>query len=124
MKNALVTLLGVFAILLTESCYYDKEELLYPDSKLPCDTTAVAKFSTEVLPVMNASCNAGGCHNTASASAGVILDTYAGVKTQALNGRLMGSTSVTGTMPKGASRLPNGTLAKIQKWIDSGTPNN
>ena len=107
------------------SCYYDKAELLYPGSNLPCDTTsATAKFSTDVLPVMNASCNLSGCHNSTDASSGVILDSYAGVRTQALNGRLMSSTSSTGTMPKNAARLSNCTLAKIQQWINSSTPNN
>ncbi len=124
MKTILFILTGIFTTAILGSCYYDKAELLYPDSKLPCDTTAVAKYSTDVAPIMSASCNQSGCHNTSDASAGVILDTYAGVKIQALNGRLMGSTSATGTMPKGANKLASCTLAKIQKWIDSGTPNN
>lgn len=125
MKSILLTLFSILAVLFIESCYYDKEELLYPGSKLPCDTTSTAaRFSTDVLPVMNASCNLSGCHNSTDASSGVILDTYAGIKTQALNGRLMGSTNSTGTMPKNASKLSSCTLAKIQQWIDSGTPNN
>ncbi|HRI23093.1 MAG TPA: hypothetical protein PLZ45_00400 [Ferruginibacter sp.] len=121
----IVTILASFLVLLSfESCYYDKAELLYPDGKVPCDTTTVMKFSTDVLPLMNTHCNSSGCHNTASASSGVILDTYNGVKTQAVNGRLMGSTGVNGSMPKGAAKLPSCTLAGIQRWIDSGTPNN
>lgn len=124
MKTILFILAGIITTAFLGSCYYDKAELLYPESKLPCDTTAVATYSTDVAPVMSASCNMSGCHNTTDASAGVILDTYAGVKIQALNGRLVGSTSATGTMPKGANKLANCTLAKIQKWIDSGTPNN
>ena len=124
MKNILFILACILTSALLGSCYYDKAELLYPDSKLPCDTTAVSKYSTDVLPIMSSSCNMSGCHNTTDAASGVILDTYAGVKVQALNGRLMGSTSATGTMPKGANKLLNCTLAKIQKWIDSGTPNN
>jgi cytochrome c553 len=125
MKTILLTLFSILVILFIEGCYYDKAELLYPDSNLPCDTTsATAKFSTDVLPVMNASCNLSGCHNSTDASSGVILDNYAGVRTQALNGRLMGSTSSTGTMPKNAARLSSCTLAKIQQWINSSTPNN
>jgi hypothetical protein len=125
MKTILLTLFSILGILFIEGCYYDKAELLYPDSNLPCDTiSATAKFSTDVLPVMNASCNLSGCHNSIDASSGVILDNYAGVRTQALNGRLMGSTSLTGTMPKNAARLSSCTLAKIQQWINSSTPNN
>jgi hypothetical protein len=110
-----------------ESCYYDKADVLYPDGKLPCDTSVVAKFSTDVLPVMNVSCNTSGCHNTTAASAGVILDTYAGVKAQVANGRLMGSINQTGgfsAMPKGAAKLNSCTITKLQQWINSGTPNN
>ncbi len=127
MKNALMlfVIISLIAVLSFESCYYDKADLLYPDGKLPCDTTIIAKFSSDVLPVLNASCNAGGCHNTVDAASGVILDTYTGIKTQALNGRLLGSTNlINGTMPKGGAKLASCTLAKIQQWINSGTPNN
>ena len=126
MKNKilLLALASVLSAVLFQSCYYDKADQLYPNSQ-PCDTTVVAKFSSEVLPVMANSCNAGGCHNTASASSGVILDTYAGVKTQALNGRLIGSIDhFNGTMPKGGAKLASCTITKIQQWIYSGTPNN
>ena len=61
------------------------------------------------------------------AASGVILDTYNGVKTQDLNGRLMGSMNHNNNyaaMPKGAGKLDNCTLTKIQQWINSGTPNN
>lgn len=124
MKTFLFVLIAAFAVSSFESCYYDKAELLYPGSKLPCDTITVSRFSTDVLPIMNASCNASGCHNTASASSGVILDTYDGIKAQALNGQLMSSTGTNGSMPKGAAKLSSCTLTRIQKWIDSGAPNN
>jgi hypothetical protein len=127
MKAVLLILTTILFVSITESCYYDKADLLYPDGKTPCDTSVVAKFSSEVLPIMNANCNTSGCHSTTSASGGIILDTYAGVKTQALNGRLMGSMNQTGaysSMPKGAAKLPSCTLTKIQQWINSGTPNN
>jgi hypothetical protein len=127
MKNALALITFIFFLSLTEGCYYDKADLLYPNGNTPCDSAVVAKFSTEVLPVMNASCNTSGCHNTTSAAAGVILDTYNGVKAQVANGRLMGSMNQTGgysAMPRGSAKLNSCTLAKIQQWINSGTPNN
>lgn len=124
-------ILSILALIVTvscfQSCYYDKADVLYPDGKIPCDTSVVAKFSTDVLPVMNVSCNTSGCHNTVSASSGVILDTYAGVKAQIANGRLIGSISQTGAfspMPKGAGMLNSCTITKIQQWINSGSPNN
>jgi len=125
MKAVLMIIATLFTFSLLESCYYDKEELLYPGSKLPCDTSTVAKFAADVMPVMSANCNSSGCHNSIDAASGVILDTYNGVKTQALNGRLMGSIDIlNGTMPKGAGKLANCTIVKIQQWINTGTPNN
>ncbi len=125
MKTLFFVLSSILIILFT-SCYYNKQDILYPDGNVPCNTVS-AKFSTDVLPVMNVSCNSSGCHNTSSAASGVILDTYAGVKTHALNGRLMGSmnqTSGYSSMPKGGAKLNNCSLAKIQQWINAGTPNN
>lgn len=127
MKRILIILAVILTASFLGSCYYDKADLLYPDGKIPCDTTVVAKFSSDVLPVMNVSCNTSGCHNTTAASSGVILDTYAGVKAQVANGRLMGSinqTSGFSAMPKGAGKLINCSIIKIQQWINSGTPNN
>ncbi len=126
MKTLLFIIATALSAFLLESCYYDKADLLYPDGKLPCDTTSVtAKFSSDVLPVMNTSCNVSGCHNSTDAASGVILDTYAGIKIQANNGRLMSSMDIiNGTMPKGGAKLANCTILKIQQWINSGTPNN
>ena len=127
-KIITIFIASMFSMLAFESCYYDKADLLYPGGEGPCDTTTVvAKYSSEVLPIMSVSCNTGGCHNTIDAASGVILDTYNGVKAQALNGRLMGSMNHANgfsAMPKGARKLTNCTLEKIQQWINSGTPNN
>jgi len=126
MKHTFLLLAAVslFSVLIFSSCYYDKADLLYPDGNLPCDTSVVAKFTVDIMPVMNNSCNKSGCHNSTDAASGIILDTYNGIKAQAVNGRLMSSTGQTGTMPKNAARLNSCTLAKIQQWINSGTPNN
>jgi hypothetical protein len=128
MKVILLFLVTVVSALLFESCYYDKEDLLYPDEgKGPCDTSVPAKFSTDVLPLMVRSCNLSGCHSTTSAAGGVILDTYAGVKTQADNKRLMGSMNQSAgysAMPKGSGKINSCTLTKIQQWITSGAADN
>lgn len=127
MKPALMILITIISLSFFESCYYDKADQLYPFGKVSCDTSVVAKFSSDVLPVMNASCNTSGCHDAAGASGGVILDNYNGIKTQALNGRLMGSINQTGAysaMPKGGAKLSSCTITKIQQWINSGAPQN
>ncbi len=107
------------------SCYYDKEDLLY-GSGGNCDSTA-ATYSATVAPMMNSFCATGGCHNASSASAGLVLDNYNGVKAIASNGKLMSTVNWTAgfsPMPKGGSKLSNCNIQKLQKWVDAGAPNN
>lgn len=88
-----------------------------------CDTSSFT-YSAAVKSIMANKCN--GCHSGASASAAIDLTTYNGVKTVALNGRLMGSLQFKAGfvgMPQGA-RLPDCEVKQIQKWIDAGTLNN
>ena len=104
------------------SCYYDKSDLLYPNTA--CDTVAV-KYSTSVLPVLSSNCI--NCHGGATPSAGISLDTYAGVKIQVDNGRLWGAVSHSvnySPMPKNSNKLNNCSLEKIRIWIAAGAPNN
>ena len=104
------------------SCYYDKSDLLYPNTA--CDTAAV-KYSTSVLPVLSSNCI--NCHGGATPSAGLSLDSYAGVKMQVDNGRLWGAVSHSASyspMPKNSNKLNNCSLEKIRIWIAAGAPNN
>lgn len=120
----IAALIFIGAIMLTSlsSCYYDKSDLLYPDSA--CDTSAV-KYSTSVLPILSSNCIS--CHGGSAPSAGISLDTYAGVKMQADNGRLWGAVSHSASfspMPKNSNKLNDCSLAKIRIWIAAGAPNN
>ncbi len=120
-KIALFTIL-VYVLMSSQSCYYDKEEELYP--LVVCDTSAVT-FSNDILPIMNASCN--GCHSTASALGGIVLDNYGSVNTQALSGNLYNSVAqINGVspMPKGGTKLDNCKINKIRIWIAAGALNN
>ncbi len=104
------------------SCYYDKSDLLYPNTA--CDTAAV-KYSTSVLPILSSNCI--NCHGGATPSAGISLDSYAGVKMQVDNGRLWGAVSHSASyspMPKNSNKLNNCSLEKIRIWIAAGAPNN
>jgi uncharacterized membrane protein len=102
-------------------CYYDKEELLYPGSgKVDC-TTASAKFSTDVKPIMQNKCATAGCHNTAGAAGGVILETFAQISGKAA--RINQRCVVEKTMPPAAPLTPS-EIASLKCWIDSGAPNN
>lgn len=88
-----------------------------------CDTTAYT-YSAVVKVIMQNKCV--GCHSTTSASAGIDLSTYAGVKVVADNGRLMGSIKqLTGysAMPIGG-KLSDCEITQVQKWVNAGKLNN
>ncbi len=113
-------LLFLFVIVLT-GCYVDKEELLYPGSTQPVDcSTAAAKFTADVQPIILSKCAIPGCHD-ASASGGVIFQTYAQIsnKKDRINARAI----VEKTMPASGS-LSTAEMTKIKCWIESGAPNN
>ena len=110
--------LGTFLILFS-SCYYDKEEILYPRER---DCGGITrKFSTEVLPVMQTKCSfASDCHGTGSTNSGGLLTNYDNIKNKAI---LVRHQVLIGAMPKGGS-LTATELNTIVCWIDSGSPNN
>ncbi len=123
-KNILTLLsAGLFFLLVTtNSCYYDKEEILYPGGV--CDTASVT-YSRSVTPVLSANCT--GCHGGNTPSAGISLDNYNGIKAVADNGKLWGSVSHTAgfsPMPKNSTKMSSCNIAKIKKWIDAGALNN
>jgi mono/diheme cytochrome c family protein len=103
-------------------CYYDVEEELYPGSV--CDTADVT-YSLTVSPVLSANCTV--CHATGSTlGGGVVLDTYAGVKTYADNGKLVAAIKHESSypMPKNGNKLDDCSISKIDKWVRDGAPNN
>jgi mono/diheme cytochrome c family protein len=123
--NKALALLLVVAIAAFSSCYYDKEEILYPGGGT-CDTTAASTYSAVVLPILNSSCNS--CHGgSASAGGGINLDTYTSVKAQVTNGKLMGSINHSAgysAMPKNGAKMSACNIAKINRWIAAGSLNN
>ncbi len=89
-----------------------------------CDTVNVT-YNASIAPILKTYCV--GCHSATSPSAGVDLSTFAGVKVQAANGRLIGSiTHAVGykPMPSSTSKLGSCEINQIQVWITKGTLNN
>ena len=100
-------------------CYYDKADLLYPDSTVDCSVVS-ATFS-KVQPIITGKCNTSGCHNAGGAAGGTVLETYDQIKAKA--GRINQRAIVEKTMPPGTS-LSSEEIAILKCWISSGTPNN
>ena len=89
-----------------------------------CDTASFT-YSLAISPVIATYCK--GCHNPQSLGGGIDLSTYAGIKTVALNGHLLGTIEHAAgfsAMPKGSNPLSACQVTQIKKWIAAGTPNN
>jgi mono/diheme cytochrome c family protein len=103
------------------SCYYDKEDVLYPSTS--CDTATVT-YSQTINPIMVGNCNI--CHSKALANGGVVTDNWDSLSSVARRGKLWPAVSHTGPkpMPQGADKLSDCNLGKIKKWINEGSLNN
>lgn len=89
-----------------------------------CDTSNVT-YSETIVAILQTNCL--GCHSTTSTGGGILLNSYAGVKEQVNNGKLLGSiTWQSGyqQMPQNAAQLSACDITKFEIWIDSGAPNN
>lgn len=126
MKNLrflLLPVMGALGIAIAlNSCYYDVEEELYPSSE--CQTSDVA-YQAVIAPILADNCLV--CHSTAANLGNVTLSTYEQVKTYVDNGKLLGAIRHTpgfSAMPDGQPKLADCTIAKIEKWVQDGAPNN
>ncbi|KAA3438815.1 c-type cytochrome domain-containing protein [Rufibacter hautae] len=129
-KHLRLSLLAfTLSVTLFAACKDDKEEEITPNNPnnpqpAQCDTNNVT-YSSTVSGIISTNCLA--CHSASQAEGGMILDTYARVKAVADNGKLIGViTHANGfpAMPKNGTKLSDCNIAKIQKWVSAGAPNN
>lgn len=117
-------LIIITILFLIPSCYYDKEELLYPQSASNCDSVNVS-YAQHVKPLLAMECYS--CHSSSMASGGIIMGTHATDAALATNGKLYGTVSYAQgytPMPSGKAMLSACNIILIKKWIDKGAPNN
>ena len=108
-------------LILLGGCYYDKEELLYPNNTGPVDCNTIsAKFGADVAPIISSQCATTGCHN-ATAAGGIVLQTHAQIS--GAKARIQARALSEKTMPP-AGPLTPAQINTIQCWINSGAPNN
>jgi len=89
-----------------------------------CVATNVS-FANTVLPTLRTNCT--GCHSGTTPSAGIDLNSYATVKVQAANGKLVGSISHAAgyiAMPSVTVSLSACEISQIKAWVTEGTLNN
>lgn len=104
------------------SCYQDNEEELVP---CPNGIGAVT-YNASIKPILLAyGCI--GCHSSAAAGGGILLEQYSQVKTVVDNGRLQGSINHAPgfkAMPQGGIKMSSCDISRIEAWIKAGAPNN
>ena len=110
---------ALFLIILSNSCYFDSVEELYPNSM--CDTS-VTTFMDVIDPIIKNNCTLSGCHVPGGTGIGDFT-TYAGVKAAVDNGKIQIRVIDLKTMPA-SGPLSNCEILKLQKWIDNGAQNN
>jgi hypothetical protein len=86
-----------------------------------CDTTNV-KYSSHIVPLVNTYCK--GCHQTSSAGGGILLESYAQVRSSVETGKLLCSIKWTGcsNMPKSSSQFSKCNIRKFEIWQKAGFP--
>ncbi|HJZ39859.1 MAG TPA: hypothetical protein VJ203_05815 [Bacteroidales bacterium] len=125
-KTIVILFFTALFIFLLSTCYYDSEEYLFPRTGNYCDTTNVT-FALSVKPILQNSCYA--CHSNSTSSFGrnIRLEDYNDVIARVSDGHLLGSINHAPgyiPMPRGAPKLEDCKIIIIQKWIESGFPNN
>jgi hypothetical protein len=111
-------------LLLSMGCTnYNEEELYGKENNGPCVIGNVS-FQADVKPILQRACYS--CHTTGFSSGNIILDTYEGVKSAAAHPLLPAINHEPGhtPMPLGGNKLPACDIAKIKKWIETGSLNN
>lgn len=118
----------LIAVVMSEGCYYDNAEDLYPvdtvyvlDTTGTGDTTSAFSWATDIQPIINTNCAYSGCHS-ANSAVRQPLTTHAEFKNAIENWALRLRVE-NGTMPPSGNMSANDRQA-ILDWIDAGYPDN
>ena len=114
----------MLALFITTQCTYHNEEEYFSANENLCDTTNMS-FSNDMVPIFENNCYA--CHNSNDRTAGIVLETYDGVKAAVETGRLIGAIKHEkgyANMPRSAAKLDDCTISKVEAWINQGMQDN
>lgn len=116
MKKSMVFLLFILTL---NSCYNDNEEEIY--GPVTCDVSSLT-YSTDVLPIINASCATTGCHVSGGNAPGNFAN-FNELKAKVTNGSFENRVLIQQNMPPNAE-LSECDLQILQAWLDNGALNN
>lgn len=112
--------------LLIYSCQKEKAADPLLKFKVDCDSLDVS-FLSDIQPIFSASCAVIDCHNSVTAESGIILETYAQISNELLNGSVecvIKHNSGCTPMPFNLDKLNDTLIQKIECWKTDGAPNN
>lgn len=87
-----------------------------------CDTTGVVSYVKQISSVMSKNCVS--CHIAANPSKGIILDSYASVKTYLDNGKLMAAVKGTSIQMPPGFKLTACEMRQLELWKSNGAIQN
>ena len=87
----------------------------------PEPVACVAKYGTDIAPIINAKCALSGCHVSGSSFGDFTV--YEELKQRADNGRIKKNVFELKTMPPSTqTQLTDTEKEKLQCWLDNGAP--
>ena len=113
--------IGISALFI--ACASENAEELFP--KGPCEIEDVISYSLDVAPILETHCYR--CHNQSNRTAGLALDQYEDVLPVSTNKAItlsMQAIAPYSMMPTDGPAVDSCDIAKINRWIDAGSPNN
>ncbi|MES2616484.1 MAG: hypothetical protein V4613_01315 [Bacteroidota bacterium] len=124
-RNLFISLPVLLLVSFLFGCKSDNAEELYP-AKVACDTANLNYNS--IKPILVNNCLGSSCHNSTDKGGGYILEDYAGTLIAVNNNnkllRSIKHDQGVSFMPKGAAKLSDCDIAKIEAWIKRGSPEN
>lgn len=93
-----------------------------PVSTVDC-TGIATSYTTDIKPILDASCATSGCHNASAHQAGIDLSNYNGVRNVSSQDRFLGSIQHKkgyNPMPQNSAQLSQDKIDLITCWVQNG----
>jgi len=87
-----------------------------------CDTTGVITYQNQIATLVSKNCIS--CHSGSNASKGILLDSYASVKTYLDNGKLLAAVKGTSIQMPPGYKITSCELREIELWKANGALQN